>query len=377
MNVFSYFVLIFSVLSLTACVSCFVQELTNNISNTQWIPKKRVLWLSKNPDIPGNIDNPPSDEMAIGEEYALRFSGVGKLYTDKEKTSIEAVDDADRPPPHHEVLRRLSASTVAVVGIGGVGSWASEALARSGVGSIVLVDMDDICISNTNRQLHATSASVGKLKTEEMSRRISQIHPGCEVSTIFDFVTAANVDGILDDLREKRGVDVVIDAIDGAWEKTALVAGCVRRGIPVVTCGGAAGRKDPSKIVCEDLTRAREDRLLFRVRKTLRAKYRFPKGPGKGAKNYHNPRRWKIFAVFSDEVVGNGGGLEEASASFRQCDGTLGTASFVTGTYGFMAAGKAVEMITTGKMIVPKKVRMPLLELKEKSHQNATAQSIF
>ncbi|EED87478.1 predicted protein, partial [Thalassiosira pseudonana CCMP1335] len=233
-------------------------------------------------------------------------------------------------------LNRLSSATVAIIGLGGVGSWTAEALVRSGIGNIILVDLDDICISNTNRQLHALSSTVGKLKIEEMKRRLLDINPGCNVTLVHDFISVDNANSIIQSMLPK--LTLVIDAIDGMYEKTALILACVDNSIPIVTCGGAAGRTDPSKIVIEDLTKVQEDRLLFKCRKLMRQKHGFPKVaiPGKGKKE--RVRNWRILAVYSLEVQQKVGQVSETTSSFRTCDGALGTACFVTGTYGFVAA---------------------------------------
>lgn len=269
------------------------------------------------------------------------------------------------------VLDRLSSSTVAVIGLGGVGSWAAESLCRSGVGGLVLVDLDDICISNTNRQLHATSSSVGRMKIDEMKRRLLDINPECRVTLVHDFVSVDGADELVRSLGASldeygSGLTAVIDAIDGMREKVALILACVDRRVPVVTCGGAAGRTDPTKIVVDDLTKVSEDRLLFKARKCMRQEHGFPKVPlPVGSKKRKNGeggggriRRWRIPAVFSTEVQQRTPPTsqdDDSSSSFRACDGALGTACFVTGTYGFAAAKEVVEMIALDRLVVPKK----------------------
>eukprot|EP00804_Cyclotella_cryptica_P012905 CCRYP_002267-RB/>CCRYP_002267-RB protein AED:0.36 eAED:0.36 QI:316/1/1/1/0.33/0.25/4/135/309 len=206
-----------------------------------------------------------------GMENNLRFSGVGRLYSNNEMTQSSSSET--ETSTKDTIIARISSATVAVIGLGGVGSWAAEALVRSGIGSIVLVDLDDICISNTNRQLHAMSSTVGMMKIDEMKRRLLDINPAS-----------------------------VIDAIDGMYEKTALILACVDNRIPIVTCGGAAGRRDPTKIVIDDFTKVQEDRLLFKCRKLMRQEHGFPKVaiPKRGKKE--RVRNWKIWAVYSTEV---------------------------------------------------------------------------
>ncbi|KAL3817253.1 hypothetical protein ACHAXA_007107, partial [Cyclostephanos tholiformis] len=136
-----------------------------------------------------------------------------------------------------------------------------------GIGNIILVDLDDVCISNTNRQLHATSTNVGKMKIDVMRGRMLDINPSCQRD---------GAPGIVRDVGGGGGgLTACVDAIDGTREKTALLLACVRMGVPVVTCGGAAGRRDPTKVVVDDLTRVSEDRLLFKCRKSLRQDHGF------------------------------------------------------------------------------------------------------
>jgi tRNA A37 threonylcarbamoyladenosine dehydratase len=291
------------------------------------------------------------------EQRNLRFSGVARLYTtpskNNKKNGEESTDD-----DHLRILDRLQASSVVVVGLGGVGSWAAEALCRSGVGHLTLVDLDDICISNTNRQLHALESSVGKMKIDVMKERLQQINPDCNIHLVHDFVSAGNVGTLLQNIDPPA--TACLDAIDGSRSKTALIAACARQRIPVVTCGGSAGRTDPSKFVCEDLTRATGDPLLSTCRRELRRDYGFEEGvrfrtsdPTKNRSKL--PRKWNIQAVYSTEPQKSlpGGGTDGAS-SLRRCDGALGTACFVTGTSGFLAAGKVVDMIATNKLKPPK-----------------------
>jgi len=163
-------------------------------------------------------------------------------------------------------------------------------------------------------------------------------------------ISKDNIDSILDSLLPE--LTVCIDAIDGQDEKTALIAGCASRAIPIVTCGGAAGRTDPTQIICDDITKAKEDRLLFWCRKQLRKNNGFPKGPPNGKKNSHRFKKWNILSVFSMEIQKD---IKETESvgSLRTCDGSLGTACFLTGTYGFVAASRVVDMIATNNFIIP------------------------
>ncbi|CAB9500445.1 threonylcarbamoyladenosine dehydratase [Seminavis robusta] len=284
------------------------------------------------------------------EERNLRFAGIGRLYA---KGATPSPGSSATAPSYLEVIDRLSQSTVVVVGLGGVGSWAAEALCRSGIGNLVLIDLDDICISNTNRQLHATSTTVGRLKIDEMKRRLIEINPQCNITLIHDFVTADNVYDILEN-QCGNSTTALLDAMDGTKEKTALLAACVNLSIPIVTIGAAAGRMDPTKIVVDDLIHVENDRLLATCRKNLRKFHGFERGLklSEKAKVSMKKREWKIPTVFSTEVpppVCN-----DDSSSFRRCDGPMGTACFVTGSYGFVAASLVVEMIATGNLLAPK-----------------------
>jgi len=221
------------------------------------------------------------------------------------------------------------------------------------IGNLVLVDLDDICISNTNRQLHTLRSSIGKMKIDEMKERLLDINPECNVTLIHDFVSPENAMDIVQSILPN--LTACIDAIDGQTEKTALIAACCLQAVPIVTCGGAAGRIDPTKVVCDDLTRVADDRLLFACRKKLRDQYKlFAKGPSNAKEiRKFSPRKWNINAVFSTELQ-KSVPVENEISSFRKCDGNLGTACFLTGTYGFVAASKVVTMIAQDNLKRPR-----------------------
>ncbi len=257
--------------------------------------------------------------MALSEDYGQRFGGIGRLYGQK-------------------ALERLASAHVCVVGIGGVGSWAVEALARSGVGRITMIDLDDVCVTNTNRQLHALDGNIGQPKAEVVAQRVRLINPECQVEAVLDFFTERTAEALLD-----RDFDYVIDAIDQPRNKCLLLRMCRERGLGVVTVGGAGGRCDPSRVKVTDLTRSESDGLLRKVRKALRQKHGFPRGR----------RRWKMPCVYSDEPIiypSNDGGVcaqPEPGSSLRlDCNSGFGTATFVTGTFGFMAASVAINALT-------------------------------
>src|SRR5262245_31811925 len=160
---------------------------------------------------------------------------------------------------------RLRHAHVCVIGIGGVGSWAVEALARSGIGNLTLVDLDDVCISNVNRQLHAVTGEFGKPKVEVMAERVKLINPDCPVHAQQLLFTAGTAETLL-----ATNYDCVLDAIDQTAMKALLIARCCNRGLPIVTTGGAGGRRDPTAIRVDDLARSTHDGLLAATRKLLR-----------------------------------------------------------------------------------------------------------
>jgi len=251
-----------------------------------------------------------------------RFSGIARLYGTR-------------------AWERVRSGRVCVVGIGGVGSWTVEALARSGVGHVTLVDLDDICVSNTNRQLHTTDATVGQSKVAAMAARARSIAPDCDVATVEDFAVAETIDGILE-----PGFDVVVDAIDDTRNKCRLIAACRERAVACVVSGGAGGRRDPSRLSIDDLARSGGDGLLRDVRRTLRRDFGFA-----------SDAPWGVAAVFSTErpvFPGADGEVCERpdGTSLRlDCATGFGTASYVTGVVGLAAAGVAVDLLAGARRI--------------------------
>ncbi len=251
--------------------------------------------------------------------FAFRFGGIGRLYG-------------------AAALERLRSAHVCVVGIGGVGSWAVESLARSAIGSLMLVDLDDVCESNINRQIHALDGAIGQPKTEAMAARCRLINPDCAVRVQHAFYTSKTADLILD-----NDYDFVLDAIDSVNHKCELIAQCRRRKIPVIVSGGAGGRMDASQIQIADLSKSHNDRLLARVRKKLRNEYGFPK---------NEKRRFRVPCIFSPEnaVYPEQCDIEAEQTSYRlDCSSGYGAATHITGTFGFMAAAHIVKTIATIK----------------------------
>jgi tRNA A37 threonylcarbamoyladenosine dehydratase len=233
---------------------------------------------------------------------------------------------------------RLARAHVGVVGIGGVGSWAVEALARSGVGALTLVDLDDVCISNVNRQLHAVTGEFGKPKVTAMTERVRLIHPDCQVRELQMLFTASTADEIL-----SARFDAMLDAIDSPSMKALLIAKCRAAGIPVITTGGAGGRCNPALIRVEDLARTTHDGLLHNVRKLLRAEHGFPRDTKTefGVRCVFSPEQ-QVFPTADGSVCA----APEPGSNLRlDCRSGYGTATFVTGAFGFAAAAEVVKLV--------------------------------
>lgn len=253
-------------------------------------------------------------------DHERRFGGVARLYG--------AAPAA-----------RIRAASVCVIGIGGVGSWSAEALARSGVGRITLIDLDHIAESNVNRQIHAVAPDFGRAKVEAMASRIAQINPACEINVIEEFIDAENLAQLL-----AASHDVVIDAIDNVRAKAALAAHCRRGRQRLVMCGGAGGRIDPTSVQVEDLARTTGDALLSKVRSRLRKEYGFTREAKK---------KFGIEAVFSAEpiVMPRDAACDidaehEASTGPQglNCAG-YGSSVCVTSAFGMVAAARALRFI--------------------------------
>ncbi|MCP5350021.1 MAG: tRNA cyclic N6-threonylcarbamoyladenosine(37) synthase TcdA [Oceanospirillaceae bacterium] len=251
--------------------------------------------------------------------YTDRFGGIARLYG-------------------QTGLVKLQAATVCVVGIGGVGSWAAEALARSGVGHLRLIDMDDICITNTNRQIHAHTGNIGREKITAMAERIKAINPECEIDARFAFATAENMAECV------QGVDYVIDAIDSVKAKVALIAYCKRFKIPVITTGAAGGQIDPTQVTVGDLNKTFNDPLAKKVRSLLRRDHGFSR---------NEKRTYGVPCVFSTEQLRypqpDGSVCQQKQFNDAgvklDCAGGFGSVTMVTGTFGFVAAARVVAKL--------------------------------
>lgn len=255
----------------------------------------------------------------IESDYEARFSGIGRLFGKKG-------------------LDKISKSRILVIGIGGVGSWVAESLARTGIGAMTLVDLDDVCITNINRQILATSSTVGQFKVDVMKKRISDIQPRCEVETRQCFFNPKNLESIFD-----RQYDYVIDACDDFTNKAYLIDYCRKNKIPLIVMGGAGGKVDPLQIKVTDMSVSSNDRLLARLRKKLRQDFAFP---------LEHEGDFGILAVWSHEraVYPTADGCltykPPGMAKNMDCEEGFGSASFVTGAFAFAATSAILRDLT-------------------------------
>jgi len=267
-------------------------------------------------------------------DFDRRFGGIARLYGT-------------------QGLARFRAAHVCVVGVGGVGSWIVEALARSAIGKITMIDLDNLAESNVNRQIHALTDTLGKAKVTALHERIMQINPYCQVTEIEDFLTPDNVAEMIGEGR----FDYVVDAIDNVRAKVALIAYCREHKVPLLTSGGAGGQIDPTRIEIRDLCRTEQEPLLAKVRKRLRAWHKFPRGTknkfGIDAVFSTEPLRFpegEVCEVDTDDAVD---GLDTVDADGRKQDAGVtglncagfGSAMVVTASFGLVAAGFVLRKI--------------------------------
>ncbi len=267
-----------------------------------------------------NCQLPTANYISMNEE---RFGSLARLYGVEE-------------------LQKIQQAHICVVGIGGVGSWAVEALARSGLGRLTLIDGDDISRSNVNRQCHTMESTIGKMKTEVMKQRVLDINPECVVQTEQQYLNSDNIfDLLLADTSQP--FDCVVDAIDRIKYKALMIYFCKRNKLPVVTTGGAGGLLDPSQIEVKDLSRTWNDPLASSVRLALRQVHNFARNP---------KRSFGVPCVYSTEQQrypdkdGNVGYQKPGVAGLSlDCSFGYGSSVMVTGSFGFAAAAKAIELI--------------------------------
>lgn len=250
-------------------------------------------------------------------DFARRFGGIARLYGER-------------------ALERFRAAHVCVIGVGGVGSWVVEALARSAVGHLTLIDLDNVAESNINRQIQALTSTVGMAKIEALKQRIAQINPFCQVTLVEDFIDVENIPAMIAD----KNFDYVVDAIDSVKPKAALIAWCSANKMPLVVVGGAGGQIDPTRVEIRDLARTEQEPLLKKVRKILRAQYGFARG---------EKQKYHIDAVFSMEPLrypdaGDACAVDPNSITGLNCAG-FGSSMVVTATFGMVTAGQVLRRL--------------------------------
>lgn len=259
----------------------------------------------------------PDSDVNETDLHNMRFGGTARLYG-------------------QDALNALQNAHMAVVGLGGVGSWVAEALARSGVGTLTLIEMDDVCVTNTNRQIHALSSTVGQTKTDVMAKRLRDINPDITLHCPHEFLTKKNMKALI------HSQDIVIDAMDAVHIKSAFVAYCSALRKRLIVIGSSGGKKDPTQVNVADLGHTECDPMLAKVRSQLYRLHNFSRD---------GRRKFRIDAVYSTEqmiypkpdgtvcmdksVLNNGVKLD--------CAGGFGSSVMLTGTFGFVAANKAIE----------------------------------
>lgn len=243
------------------------------------------------------------------DEQERRFQGVARVYGDA-------------------ALARYASSHAVVVGVGGVGSWVVEALARNGIGQLTLVDLDVVVASNVNRQLSALSSTFGRNKVDVLAERVREINPRCRVRIVDDFLTRENAGDIL-----TPQPDLIFDCCDDAKAKLTLVLHARRHRNVLIVCGAAGGKTDPSRLRIEDLARTEQDPLLARLRKRLRKHHGYPEEPGKP---------FYITCIYSDEPITTPEGMCETGG--LNCSG-YGSAMVVTASMGLLAVSAGLERL--------------------------------
>ncbi|HEY0064605.1 MAG TPA: tRNA cyclic N6-threonylcarbamoyladenosine(37) synthase TcdA [Telluria sp.] len=255
----------------------------------------------------------PADSDPVDAER--RFGGIGRLY------GLPA-------------LARFRAAHICVIGVGGVGSWVVEALARSAIGQLTLIDLDNVAESNINRQIQAMSNTIGQAKIVALAERIAQINPFCRVHLVEDFIDPDNLDQMLGG----KDFDYVVDAIDSVRSKAALIAWCRDHNMPVITIGSAGGQTDATQIEVRDMAKTEQEPLLKMVRKRLRSQYGFPRSI---------KTKFHVDAVFSMErltMPETDASCEIDAVSGLNCAG-FGSSMVVTATFGMIAAGHVLNKL--------------------------------
>jgi tRNA threonylcarbamoyladenosine dehydratase len=256
--------------------------------------------------------------QTLSSAYKDRFSGLARLYG---VTALEA----------------LAKAHFVIIGLGGVGTWIAEALARSGIGELTLIELDEVCVTNTNRQSHAMASTLGQSKNRIITARLRDINPELIIHSVEDFLTKSNIQTLIGTQH-----NVVIDATDAAHLKAALIAYCLAIKVRLITIGSSGGKRNPALVTCTDLGKTISDPMLQKVRTQLYRHYNFARDPN---------RRFRIDAIYSTEqmVYPKPDGSVCMDKQFIQkgmkldCAGGFGSSVMVTGTFGFLAANKAIE----------------------------------
>lgn len=254
----------------------------------------------------------------ISENYRARFGGIARLYG-------------------AEALPHLHQAHFVVIGLGGVGTWTAEALARTGIGTLTLIELDEVCVTNTNRQLHALASTVGQSKNAVIAQRLKDINPEIVINSIHDFLDRKNLSTLI-----SKEHHVVIDATDSAHVKAALIAYCSAVKLRLITVGSSGGKLDPTKIVVTDLGRTIADPMLAKVRQHLHRHHNFTND---------TKRKYRVDAIYSTEqmIYPKPDGSVCQVKKMRQsgikldCAGGFGSSVMITGSFGFAAAARAVE----------------------------------
>ena len=265
--------------------------------------------------------------MTVDEDYLARFGGIGRLYGTAG-------------------LSTLAAARVCVIGVGGVGSWVVEALARSGIGGLTLIDLDDVCITNINRQMPALTPTIGRPKVSVLAERVRAINPQCEVKELLEFVSESNARRLLE-----GPFDFVVDAVDRMSIKAVIIRTCQDLGLPALTIGSAGGRRDPLLVKVADLGMAGRDPLLQQTRRKLRRDHGFERCDDGSAHEmgvpcvYSTERPvfpWADGSCSVDQEPGQEPGLR------LDCAAGFGAATFVTGAFAFAASAEVVRRLVAG-----------------------------
>jgi tRNA threonylcarbamoyladenosine dehydratase len=258
----------------------------------------------------GQVLDPPGASVADAADLERRFGGLRRLYGEA-------------------AYRRIRAAHVAVVGVGGVGSWTAEALARSGVAALTLLDLDQVSESNINRQVQAVGSTLGMAKVEALRARLADIHPGCAIAGLEEFVDETNWPALL-----ARPADVVVDACDDGRAKAVIAAWARRTATPLVCVGAAGGKRAAERVETGDLADVTHDPMLAALRQRLRKQHGAPRSGALG-----------ISCVFSRESVA----LPSPEDAVCEADGSLnchgyGSSVAVTAAFGMVAAARALEL---------------------------------